>query len=263
MSGFDRRFSLWGEIIGDPLSHALMTAVVHVMAQRRTRPLRILEVGAWIGGSAATWSEALSRHHPPGGTILCVDPWIRYPVDNAVHGAAFMERYMAALDEGEAFRRFLQNIAALPHPVHPLRAPSDTALPLLRDGSFDIVYVDGDHSYDACRGDLAEARRLVAPGGIVCGDDMDCLPQDVDAAFLAANRNKQPAIHPVTGAQFHPGVTLAVAEAFSVSVAHGFWCTERTPDGFAALPLAGLPVFVPQRFGAAMAAEARQILAAG
>lgn len=244
-------FSAWGETLGSPTRNVFMTLAVSILAQHRREPLRILEVGSWVGASAATWSEAMTRFHPPGGQIVCVDPWTVYEIQNDFHMGGFMDRYRHALESNLAFRLFSYNMSLLPHPVVPMRGRSDRILPLLRDGSFDLVYVDGDHAYDSCRFDIEEGRRLVAPGGILCGDDLDMTLAQVDPEFVRANRNKQPAIDPVSGQPFHPGVTLAVAEAIPEAANHlGFWAAVRTADGFAPMQIAGGSGFLPSFFDA-------------
>lgn len=48
---------------------------------------------------------------------------------------------------------------------------SRTVLPRFEESSLDWIYVDGDHEYDVVRFDLAQAARVVKPGGlIVCND---------------------------------------------------------------------------------------------
>ena len=73
-------------------------------------------------------------------------------------------------------------------------------------GKADVVFIDADHSYDACRNDMMLWWPKVKPGGIFCGHDY--------------NEN-------------HPGVVKAVDEWFGdrewfVSVAEGsIWWTTK------------------------------------
>ncbi len=52
-----------------------------------------------------------------------------------------------------------------------LRKTSVKGAEIINDGYFDIVYIDGDHTYDAVRNDLDAWSSKVRPGGILCGDD--------------------------------------------------------------------------------------------
>jgi predicted O-methyltransferase YrrM len=52
-----------------------------------------------------------------------------------------------------------------------IRKKSVTGAEIMRDGYFDIIYIDGDHTYDAVCEDLKAWYSKVRPGGIICGDD--------------------------------------------------------------------------------------------
>lgn len=51
------------------------------------------------------------------------------------------------------------------------RSPSATCLRDLVDGSLDMLYVDGDHSYEHVLMDFALGYHKVRKGGILVGDD--------------------------------------------------------------------------------------------
>lgn len=57
-----------------------------------------------------------------------------------------------------------------------LRGYSYELLPLLANGSVDVIYIDGDHSYQGVKNDLAIARQLVRKGGLICGHDYEMNP---------------------------------------------------------------------------------------
>jgi hypothetical protein len=42
------------------------------------------------------------------------------------------------------------------------------------DGSFDFVYIDGDHSYEGCLHDIQNWRPKIRSGGILAGHDYGC-----------------------------------------------------------------------------------------
>jgi hypothetical protein len=48
---------------------------------------------------------------------------------------------------------------------------STTFLQGIPDHYLDFIYIDGDHSYEGCKADLALAKLKVKPGGIIAGHD--------------------------------------------------------------------------------------------
>jgi predicted O-methyltransferase YrrM len=233
------------------MRHLWLTAAVSLFAARGTG-LRILEVGSWMGASVLTWAAAIDRFIAGEGEILSVDTWAPYlaaddiNVDGAYHA---MDR-AAAIDL--AYAVFRHNAACVPKKVRVdhLRGRSKDVLPMLRDRAFDIVYIDGSHYYPDVVTDLAEGRRLVAEGGLLCGDDLEQQLTEVDEAYLRDNIDRDAVVDPKNRKPYHPGVTLAVAEAMGpVSSYTGFWAMRREGEGFVPVDLAGASPFLPAHFG--------------
>ncbi len=241
-----------------PLRYVYMQATVHLLAE--TRPgaqLRILEVGSWVGASALTWLFGLDHYAGGKGTVYCCDLWEPYhPIDDKRRGliggvlpegdpALAME---VAAGAGIPYELFLYNvkIAGGGDRVVAIKARSDLALPALSDASFDLVYIDGDHRMAAVRNDIAEGMRLVRPGGILCGDDFDEPIEAVDAAFARAQSQADWLRDPKSGKGYHPGVTVALADAFgTVSSYGGYWLMRKTESGWQKIDLTGRPVKIP------------------
>lgn len=55
--------------------------------------------------------------------------------------------------------------------VHIHKGKSYEVLNNFDDYYFDIVYIDGDHSYDGVKKDLAVSFQKVKPNGLICGHD--------------------------------------------------------------------------------------------
>jgi predicted O-methyltransferase YrrM len=106
-----------------------------------------------------------------------------------------------------------------------LRGKSGQILPTLLTESLDIIYLDGSHYYEEVKADLKEAKRLLRPGGLLCGDDYEVSPTEefLSAARLATKLD----YFTFRGKDFHPGVLLAVNEELGeVSHENGiFWWT--------------------------------------
>lgn len=66
------------------------------------------------------------------------------------------------------------------------RGRSCDVLPTLAPASFELVYIDADHSEAGCRADLQAAWRLVRPGGWIAGHDYSVNPaRCLDASHYA------------------------------------------------------------------------------
>jgi predicted O-methyltransferase YrrM len=241
-----------------PERYIYMQATVHLLAQIRARqPLRILEIGSWVGASALTWLDALDRYAEGRGEVWCCDLWEPY-LEVSPERAAKASGPLPAEDVGLAMdvaaragvaqALFEYNVARAGGKgrVTQLKGDSAKILAGLASDQFDLVYIDGDHRLEAVRRDLAEARRLVRPGGIVSGDDLEFQLHEVDADFARAQTSADWLVDPKTGQGYHPGVTVAVAESLGqVSAYAGYWLMRRLGSGFQPVDLKGRPLHVP------------------
>lgn len=96
-------------------------------------PRSVLEIGSYQGVSTELF--LLNAE-----TVYAVDPW----------------------PEIEVFRNFLIRVGSYPN-LTVARGLSPAAVPY--DREFDLVYIDGDHSYDAVRQDIVAARKVLKDGG--------------------------------------------------------------------------------------------------
>ena len=221
---------------GLPLRHVVMQELVRLEAARHGKnPFHILEVGSWAGGSAVTWAEALARHHRANGRVLCVDPWKPY-FDVAKRPAAAVYREMSeALAKDTIYELFLHNIVTAGYAglVLPLRGAATVMLPALPRNYFDLVFVDGDHSYAAVLADITAAAGLIKDGGVLCGDDLERQRFEIDEAYARTQIESDYIRDPRSGHEYHPGVTLAVGELFG-EVAHvaGCWAVRKRGTGW-------------------------------
>ena len=211
-----------------PARQVYMSAVVD-LAKATPAPLRILEIGSYMGASLLTWAGAAERLYGQAAEILCIDPWGDFGAGQ------YMSHMQQALDSQIAYEIFRHNAALSGQMRHitvtEMRAASRQALPLLEQERFHIIYVDGGHKYDDAIYDITECHRLLAPGGIMCGDDLELQFHQCDAGFLKANKGAD-YITDADARGLHPGVTLAVQEFFGkVSVFDGFWAMRKSPGG--------------------------------
>ena len=212
--------------------NGVLRSFVGLVADNRAgAPLNILEVGSMTGESAIVWHRALQEHNGGRGRITCVDPWMAYEGTAGI-GQQLDNDQNRRLASGEAFAAFQENVerAGAAASIDIRRGYSDDILPMLASGSFDIVYIDGDHSYMQVRKDLENAGTLVRDGGLLCGDDLEVLFSECNQALCLkwAELGAEYVRDPATGLGYHPGVTLAVFRYFGDVSRWGLtWAMQR------------------------------------
>ncbi|MBM4262147.1 MAG: hypothetical protein FJ145_12045, partial [Deltaproteobacteria bacterium] len=232
-----------------PVRHGYLEALVGTVARLKTMgPIKILEIGSWAGASAITWSKALEKLGRDG-TVTCVDKWQPYFEEAIETGSHYRKMNQAARD-GKIFNLFLHNIRAanVSHMVNHHVGDARDILPALPGSSYDIVYIDGSHAYEAVRADIREGKRLVRDGGIVCGDDLELKKTQVDPAehLAALNLNKDFVESSKGAMHYHPGVTEAVAVEFGeVSSWEGVWAIRSLGSQWIGVEIDSRPIEIP------------------
>jgi len=151
---------------------AELGAVVREALAGATGPL-VVEVGAWCGRSTIAIGEAVRER---GGELVVVDTWLGSPEfwledrGKATHDLRIVDGYPTV------YREWAQNVvdAGLQATVTPFPISSREGARVLRtlQASAALVYLDGAHEEDAVLSDLRAWWPVVAPGGILLGDDM-------------------------------------------------------------------------------------------
>ena len=159
------------------------------------RPHSILEVGTWKGASAlhmARVCDGLALSETP---IVCVDTWLgalefwTNPTSELHAGLRTVAGYPSV------YHTFASNVVQLKqgHRIIPLPLPSLTAARLLlaQKLQFNMIYIDASHEEVDVREDCRAFWPLVAPGGVLFGDDYGPFWPGVVAAvdgFVARRR---------------------------------------------------------------------------
>jgi len=122
------------------------------------RPKVCVELGTWLGASAIPVARSIRRW---GGTLTCVDTW-----GGDIHTTTAKSPWMLVscarniIEAGVA-----ANVRLIPTTTREAAAAWNHPI--------DWLYVDADHSYEACWEDLAAWVPYVRPGGVILGDDYD------------------------------------------------------------------------------------------
>lgn len=138
-----------------------------------------------------------------------------------------------AVKNDKIFRLFSHNVlsSGLRNQIISIRGTSDDAINILKENEFDFIYIDGDHGYEQFKKDLMNYSKLCKIGGIICGDDLEVLPSELDLNNAKRNSEKDLIKDPKTKKCFHPGIALAIHDFFGdVSMHNGFWAMKKTKD---------------------------------
>ena len=129
-------------------------------------PPKFLEIGVCVGELAA---KALSEF--PDLLYTGIDPW---RLDDTYQAQIAEKTRRCLLSEASwesVYELAKAAVAFAGDRARLVRSTSIDAAPQFPDGYFDIVYIDGDHSYKAVTEDLEAYWPKVSPGGIFAGDD--------------------------------------------------------------------------------------------
>ena len=209
-----------------PVRYPIMKKIINEELRNADSTFRMLEIGAWAGMSTVLWASAFVENGK--GMLVVVDSW----------GAArnSPEAMKAATKNNKIFKMFLHNIEAsgVGNCIIPIRGSSDKVTELLKQETFNFIYIDGDHSYLGFKKDLFNCIDIVKVNGIISGDDFELCARDIDLEYAKKNSEKDWIVDPQSKEGFHPGVTIALNEVFGdkVVMKDGFWAVRKTIDGW-------------------------------
>lgn len=130
------------------------------------RPARMVEIGVWTGILSG---KLLARH--PLLELEMVDPYRTGEPGTAwwESGSGMPMREQAQYDR--AFEVAKERTGFAGNRRRQIRKPSLEAVLDYPDHYFDLVFVDGDHSFEGCLADIRAWIPKVAPGGWIGGHD--------------------------------------------------------------------------------------------
>jgi hypothetical protein len=145
-------------------------AVIRDHLSHRTQTPRLLEVGSFLGRSALTLLSAA----PDSALLVCVDTWL------GDLNMRLMERFrpITCHPGHRMYEAFLANTWTNRNQIVPLRLSSIPALRLLRVLGWrpDLIFLDSAHEAGESYLEIGLAYSLLAPGGLLLGDDYGAFP---------------------------------------------------------------------------------------
>ena len=116
----------------------------------------VLEIGSYLGASACCFGAALKE--AKAGRLFCVDTWRN-----------------EGMSEGsrDTYAEFTANTAPFSEFVVPVRGQSVDVFEQVKSmtGHLDLLFIDGDHSYEGVKADWEVYRHILKPGSIIAFHD--------------------------------------------------------------------------------------------
>ncbi len=149
---------------------------------------QVIEVGSWMGASTCFIAGGLKG---PGAKIFAIDNF--QGLSTCGEDAAWYQRHFQSLGQKSTLEIFRANFAALgfasrAEPVVSDSLAAATSLAAKR-GTIDFVFIDGDHSYEACKADIFAWTPFVKTGGVIAFHDFGSRADGVTRAIFEATKN--------------------------------------------------------------------------
>lgn len=144
------------------LFHAELSFIAS-MAHKLPRGGKYLEIGSFMGLSAIVATTTLLRTGNTEAKVYCVDTW----------GGSVEHKDLDVIKDDNLFKTFKDNIARLKYEpwITACRGRSVDVVAQFEDKSLDLIFVDGDHTYEGCYADLEAWYPKLKEGGRFMGHD--------------------------------------------------------------------------------------------
>jgi predicted O-methyltransferase YrrM len=224
---------------GKIVRHHYITQLVNYYLRYNKGKILLIEIGSWAGGSAITWAKAI-KNSDAEASIICIDPWIDY-INDAKNKDWTHKTMKKALLKKKIYKLFLHNVitSGCSDMISILQGTSEGMLPYVRDNVADIIFIDGDHSYDSVLRDIQLSAPLLKNGGIICGDDLELQYYEVDQITIRKFKDYDVIQDPFTKKRYHPGVSMAVYDFFKMEISswEGLWAMQKYQNQFCKISL--------------------------
>lgn len=123
----------------------------------------IVEIGAWMGKSVKFTAQYLKEKGRK----------INYTVIDTFKGSQNEKEHLDIVKKygGSIKDVFLKNTSGLENYFNLIEKDSNEAFYYLKDNSVDLLFIDGDHSFEQVSKDVLNFYSKVKAGGVISGDD--------------------------------------------------------------------------------------------
>lgn len=129
-------------------------------------PTTYVEIGIAMGFHIETIAKKFS-------TVKCygIDPYVPYDPTDSFNDIGKIEPSLSVQENFDLFCSSVTGRLGKYSNFNHIRQSSDSAFKLFQDESIDLIFVDGDHTYEAVKKDCNLWWSKLKSGGIMCWDD--------------------------------------------------------------------------------------------
>jgi predicted O-methyltransferase YrrM len=133
----------------------LQDMIYWINSIRPTDKLRIIEIGSYTGESTLIFAKHFKE-------VISVDPYINdYDINDMACSYASFDK---------VYQQFLKNTLSIQN-VKSIRDTSQNAISVLKEEKWDVVYIDGIHTFEGVLSDIENYKTIIKPEGFICGHD--------------------------------------------------------------------------------------------
>ena len=144
---------------------------------------QVVEVGSWMGASTCFLAAGLQG---AGARVFAVDNF--RGLSTCGEDSAWYSRHFRRLGADSTLPIFNANFSALglAERAEPVVSDSLAAADAMaaRRGSIDLIFIDGDHSYEACKADIEAWAPYARRGGVMAFHDFGSRAEGVTRAIF-------------------------------------------------------------------------------
>jgi predicted O-methyltransferase YrrM len=144
---------------------------------------QVIEIGSWMGASTCFIASGLKGN---AAKVFAVDNF--QGLSTCGEDAAWYKRHFTQLGSNSTLEIFRKNFADLGLSARAETVFSDSLAAAkelaVKRGGIDFIFIDGDHSYEACKADILAWAPYVKRGGVIAFHDFGSRADGVTRAIF-------------------------------------------------------------------------------
>ena len=133
----------------------------------------VVEIGSYLGASACCFAASVKKDGA-GGEVVCIDTWDNDSWDNDTWDNDSWDNDSMSEGRRDTWDEFQGNTGAYREFLRPVRGLSTEVIDEVRalTDRIDLLFIDGDHSYEGVRADWEAYGSMLGPGSVVAFHDI-------------------------------------------------------------------------------------------